>query len=421
MTHHLRQDCRLCGLDRLQKVLSLTPTPPANAFRGADELAQPQTCYPLDLYLCQDCTHVQLADVIHHETLFNDYVYVSGTSPAYVEHLRDYAADVHARYGGAHQRVLEFGSNDGTFLQFFQEFGYTVLGIDPARAIAEGADAAGIPTRCDFFGSACATALLAEGYQPDIILANHVYAHIDDLRGVTASVSALLPPGGFFIFEVSYLQDVIEHMLFDTIYHEHVAYHSVRALLGFLRGYGMEIIEVQRTAHQGGSLRVFAQRHGVGVTLRPVDPSVPQFLAQEARWNLDKPATYHAYAERIAGLKQRLLTELRRRKQAGETLAAFGAPAKATTLMYHFGIDASLIDCIIDSNVLKQGLYSPGLNIPVLPPTALAERAPDAVVVLAWNFADSIMQRERDYVQQGGTFIVPLPEFRIVQDIPAVA
>jgi SAM-dependent methyltransferase len=412
--YHLRTDCRLCGAQALEKVLQLTPTPPANAFRAEAELKTVQRCFPLDLYLCRACSHVQLADVINPTLLFENYVYVSNTAPSYVEHLRLYARYVTENYLRPHDQVLEFGSNDGTFLRFFQLGGHEVLGVDPAREIAQQAHASGVPTRVDFFGLRCAATLKAEGVRPNVILANHVYAHIDDLRGVTAGVAALLPAGGFFIFEVSYLLDVVEHMLFDTIYHEHVAYHSVTALLPFLAGFGIDIVEVQRTDHQGGSLRVFAQKRG-GVGMRPVDASVGAFLAKEAAQGLALPATYQHYAQRIDDLKNRLVDELTERRQAGQKLAGFGAPAKATTLMYHFGMTQQLIDFIADDNPMKQGLYSPGLNIPVLPVEEIYRQRPDAVVMLAWNFSGPVMRQQHRYLDEGGTFIVPLPEFHVTQ------
>lgn len=410
--HHLRQDCRLCGSKRVVRVLELTPTPPANSFVDEAHLSPPQDCYPLDLYFCQDCTHVQLCDVVDPKILFEHYVYVSGTSPAYRQHLQDYAQDVMARYlPDAKAEILEIGSNDGTFLKFFQDAGLPVHGVDPARNIGKLANDAGIPTTVAFFGTPTARDLKAQGHQPGVILANHVFAHIDDLRGVLAGVAELLRPDGFFIFEVSYLLDVIEKLLFDTIYHEHVAYHSVKAMQIFLRAFGFELIEVQDVAHQGGSLRGFAQKIGGP---RAVDRSVAEFLAREVAAGLDQIATYQAYAQRIKRLKLDLGQLLRDAKTQGKTIAGFGAPAKATTLMYHFGLDRNIVDFIADDNPLKQDMFTPGLHVPVLPAAEIYNQKPDYVVILAWNFADSIMKMQQRYLDEGGTFIIPLPELRVV-------
>ncbi len=411
--HYLRKDCRLCGSTRLVKALELVPTPPANSFVGPQDLDKPQACYPLDLYFCQDCTHVQLCDVVDPRLLFEHYVYVSGTSPAYRQHLENYANDVMARYlPEPVGEILEIGSNDGTFLKFFQAKGLAVHGVDPAQNIAVLARADGVPTTTAFFGRTCAQEMLKEGHRPGVILANHVFAHIDDLRGVMDGVATLLAPNGFFIFEVSYLLDVIEKRLFDTIYHEHIAYHSVKALQTFLDSYGFELVEVQDVAHQGGSLRSFAQRKGGP---KPVDPSVPAFLAREAAAGLDQIETYQAYAKRLDALKQELTDLLKTEKAAGKTIAGFGAPAKATTLMYHFGLGRDVIDFIADDNPLKQGTFTPGLHVPVLPASEIYARKPDCVVILAWNFADSIMKMQKSYLEAGGTFIVPLPDLKIIR------
>lgn len=410
--HYLRKDCRLCGSTNLVKALELAPTPPANSFVGPEALDKPQDCYPLDLYFCKDCTHVQLCDVVDPRLLFEHYVYVSGTSPAYRKHLEDYANDVRARYLPRKDcEIFEIGSNDGTFLKFFQAQGLPVYGIDPAQNIGEIARADGVPTETAFFGREAAQKLVADGHRPGVILANHVFAHIDDLRGVMDGVATLLADDGYFIFEVSYLLDVIEKRLFDTIYHEHIAYHSVKALQSFLDSYGFELVEVKDVAHQGGSLRSFAQRKGGA---KKVDASVPDFLAREAAAGLDKLETYDLYAKRLQDLKSELTGLLLKAKAAGKSIAGFGAPAKATTLMYLFGLDQSVIDFIADDNPLKQNTFTPGLHVPVLPASEIYARKPDCVVILAWNFADSIMKMQQRYLDEGGTFIVPLPELRVV-------
>jgi SAM-dependent methyltransferase len=410
--HHLRHDCRLCGSSNLVCVLELTPTPPANNFVDEDHLRPPQTCYPLDLYLCRDCTHVQLCDVVDPRILFEHYVYVSGTSPTYRKHLLAYAQDVITRYlPDPQSEIMEIGSNDGTFLKVFQDAGLPVHGVDPAQNIAAIANADRVPTTATFFGKEAARALKDEGHKPGVILANHVFAHIDDLRGVINGVEVLLRPDGFFIFEVSYLLNVVEKLLFDTIYHEHVAYHSVKALQKFLEGNGFELIEVQDVEHQGGSLRSFAQKRGGP---RQVDKSVVEFLAREKRAGLDDPNTYRNYASRLENLKKNLNSLLHKIKAEGKTIAGFGAPAKATTLMYHFGLDQSVIDFIVDDNPIKQGTYTPGLHVPVLPSSALYEQRPDYLVILAWNFADSIMKMHKAYQESGGCFIIPLPELCVI-------
>ena len=404
---HRRTTCRLCGGQHLSEVLSLAPTPPANAFVSQHQLSKPQETFPLDVFFCEACHHVQLLDVVDPAVLFENYVYVSGTSPLFVKHFDDYAAfviDTYAPRPGA--LIFDIGSNDGTLLKAFSRAGYQVLGVDPAKDIAAQASASGIDTITGFFSPAMAEDIQAERGAAGVITANNVFAHIDDLGGVLDGVRTLLADDGVFVFEASYLVDVFEHTLFDTIYHEHLAYHTVAPLVAFMAAHGMELIAAMRVSTHGGSLRAVAQKAGGG---RPVSRSVSELIELECRMGLDKAETYRDFGVRIDVLKAELSTLLRAKKAEGRTIAAFGAPAKATTLMYHFGIGSDIIDFIVDDSPLKQGLYSPGMHIPVLPSSAIEQRKPDDIVILAWNFADAIMEKHKSFQASGGQFIVPLP------------
>jgi len=409
---HRRDTCRLCGGRRLTPVLELTPTPPANAFVDAARLSEPQQAYPLDVFFCEDCAHVQLLDVVDPELLFADYVYVSGTSPVFVEHFRAYAEAIANTYApqSPNGLVLDIGSNDGTLLSQFKALGFPVLGVDPAREIAARATAAGIETLPAFFSHYLARTLRQERGTAQIITANNVFAHADDLVGITEGIRTLLADGAIFVFEVSYLVDVFEKTLFDTIYHEHLAYHSVKPLQRFFQTQGMELIATERVGSHGGSLRGVAQLKGGP---HRVTPSVQALIAREEELGLDRAETLQAFSDKIGRVKAELIALLRDLKSAGGTIAGFGAPAKATTLMYHFGIGPDVIDFIVDDSPLKQGLYSPGMHIPVLPSEAIFSKKPDAVVILAWNFAEPIMRNHARYLEQGGRFIVPLPNVEI--------
>lgn len=408
---HRRDTCRLCGSRDLRLVLQLAPTPPANAFVPAGEVGKPQERFPLDVFFCQRCAHVQLLDVVDPRLLFENYVYVSGTSPVFVKHFEDYARDVRARFQpAAGSLVLDIGSNDGTLLRFFQQAGHRVLGIDPAKKIAAEATAAGIPTRADFFTPALADGLRAELGAASVITANNVFAHADDLRGIVAGIRSLLAPGGVYVFEVSYLVDVFQHTLFDTIYHEHVAYHSVKPLVRFFRENGMELVEALRVGSHGGSLRGIAQLAGGP---HPVGASVAAAVQVEEQLGLDRPETFEQFGRNINQLKQDLGRLLRDLKAQGKRIAAFGAPAKATTLMFHFDIGPELVDFIADDSPHKQGLFSPGTHIPVLPAAAIYEKKPDYVVLLAWNFAGPIMKKHQAFRDAGGHFIVPIPSLQV--------
>jgi SAM-dependent methyltransferase len=402
-----RDTCRLCGSRDLERVLSLTPTPPANAFVRADQLDVPQPVFPLDLYFCQACGHVQLLDVVDPAYLFADYVYVSGTSRVFVEHFRRYADGIIREYLPAPPaRIVDIGSNDGTLLRRFADRGYTVLGVDPARAIAAAATASGIPTVAEFFTPQLAKRLRDAEGPAHVVTANNVFAHADDLEAIVDGVRVLLDPTGVFVFEVSYLGDVVDGLLFDTIYHEHLAYHTVGPLVGFLRRHGLELIRVQHVDTHGGSIRCVVQHAGGE---RTADGTVGPVVEHEQRAGLDRPDTLIAFARRVEALRERFRGLVNDLRAKGRRIAGFGAPAKATTLMYHFGIGPETVEFIVDDSPLKQHLFTPGLHIPVLPVEELYRRRPDDVVILAWNFAESIMRCHNALRRWGTRFIVPLP------------
>jgi SAM-dependent methyltransferase len=401
-----RRDCRLCGSTELERVVELTPTPPANAFTARPE---PQTAYPLELMLCGGCGHLQLHHVVDPQVLFRDYVYAAGTSPVFVAHFKDYAADAIARFGlKAGDLVVDVGSNDGTLLGFFKSSGLRVLGIDPAREIARRATDAGIPTMPEFLDVPMARKIRREHGRAHLVTANNVFAHVDDLAGFVAAVRELLAPDGVFIFEVSYALDVYEKTLFDTIYHEHLDYHTVKPLVGFLERAGLPLFAAERIPTHGGSLRGMA---GGG---RGVDDTVRQRLAEEDEARIACATSWRAWSAKIEAVRDQLLSLLGALKAEGRSIAGYGAPAKATTLLGNFGLGAETLDFIADDSQLKQGLLTPGSHIPVLAADALYERRPDYVVVLAWNFADSIIARHARFTEAGGRFIVPLPEVRVV-------
>ncbi len=408
-----RTTCRLCGSANVALAFSLAPTPPANAFVSEADTAAKQETFPLDVFFCRDCTHVQLLDVVDPRLLFEHYVYVSGTSPSFVRHFEEYSDFVAKLTGLPHGAlVVDVGSNDGTLLRAFERrHGARVLGIDPARNLAEAATKAGIETLPEFFTGTLAEKLAKERGKAAVITANNVFAHVDDLGGVVDGVRSLLAQDGVFVFEVSYLLDVVGDILFDTIYHEHLAYHAVRPLIPFFERHGMELIETVRVPTHGGSLRGIAQLRG-GPRRRGT--SVADALALEQEAGLEKLATYQALAARINTLGQELGVLLKGLKGQGKSIAGFGAPAKATTLMYHFGIGPRLVDFIVDDSPLKQGLFTPGMHIPVLSARAISERKPDYLVILAWNFAKPIIEKNTAFRERGGRFIVPVPKVEVV-------
>jgi SAM-dependent methyltransferase len=407
-----RDNCRLCISTDLAKVLSIPATPPANAFVDADQLNQNQQSFPLDLWYCAACGHLQLLDVVDPSVLFENYVYVSGTSPAFVKHFREYAEHiVQARGLRPGALVVDIGSNDGTLLSQFKDLDMRVLGIDPARDIAAAATASGIETLNRFFDSELADEIRQTHGEAQCITANNVFAHIDDLTEIVKGIRHLLTEDGVFAFEVSYRLDVLEDTLFDTIYHEHLDYHAVKPLQAFFARNGMTLIDVERVPTHGGSLRGFAQRaDGSGA----VSESVASQIAVEETAGLYEISRYQEFSSQIDQLGADLRKLLDGLKAEGNTVAGFGAPAKATTLMYRFGLDQSDIAYIVDDSPLKQGLYSPGLHIPVVSKEHLEQHPVDYLLILAWNFAEPIIKNNHQVLDNGGHFIVPVPDLKII-------
>jgi SAM-dependent methyltransferase len=409
--YYHRDSCRLCRGADLTKVLALTPTPPANAFVTEAELSAPQAAFPHDVWLCNGCGHAQLLDVVDPRILYAHYVYVSGTSPVFVRHFEQYAQYVRSQFKPARgSLVLDIGSNDGTLLRFFKDAGHRVLGVEPAEEISEASRRAGIPTLTGFFSEELAQRVAGEHGRASVVTANNVAAHIDDLAAVMRGVAKLLAPDGVFVFEVSYLVDVLEKTLFDTIYHEHLDYHTVEPLVPFFASCGLQLIEALRVDSHGGSLRGVVQLSGGP---RKVGSSVVALIARERELKLRDAGTFEAFGARIARVGSELTSLLGKLKREGKRIAGFGAPAKATTLLYHLGITPQLVDFIVDDSPLKQGRYTPGMHIPVVPAQALYDRKVDYAVVLAWNFAEAIMKKHSAWRSGGGRFIVPLPSLEV--------
>ena len=409
MSFHVRNDCRLCFSTVLTKVLELPPTPLANEFPTVPGKEQDE--FPLWLSACRHCGHVQLPVVVDPERLFRDYVYVSGTSPVFVEHFRRYADEMLAKHVRKGDLVVEIGSNDGTMLRFMRDGGARVLGIEPAEKIAKSALAEGIESWPVFFDEDVATRIFGAKGRARLVVANNVFAHADDLRGIARGVKRLLDPAGVFVFEVGYLVDVLQKTLVDNIYHEHLSVHSIEPLVQFFWSLGMSLIDARRVNTHGGSIRVtVSPTPGLPCSIGAAD-----LIAEERKMGLmrDPEGVFYRFADTIEERRNELLRLLNGAKMAGRSIVGYGAPAKATTLLRTFGIE-SFLDYVVDDSPLKQGRWLPGGHVPVLPSSAIEETKPDYVVILAWNFADSIINKLSWYRAAGGKCVVPLPKFRII-------
>ncbi|MDB5988740.1 MAG: S-adenosyl-L-methionine (SAM)-dependent methyltransferase [Herbaspirillum sp.] len=410
---HQRTDCRACASPDLELVFALKPTPIGDDYVSRDRLGETQPSYPIDLYMCKQCGLAQIIDVIDSDVLYGSYIYVTQSSFGLNSHFQSYAAHVVERCEVAPgSLVMDLGSNDGTLLQSFKELGMKVLGVEFAAHIAEQATANGIETIGKFFERDLAKQIVASHGHARVVTANNVFANIDDLRSWVDGINTLLAEDGIFIFESYYLADLIDNMVFDFIYHEHLSSFSVKPMQALFASVGLELVAIERVATKGGSLRYFVQRSGGPIAN---DGSVAKLLAEEESKGVYRRETYDAYAAKIDGLKQQTLQFLKQAKSEGKTIAGFGASITGTTLIYHFEL-GQYLDYLVDDNLAKQGRYSPGLHLPVLPTSAIYERKPDYVLVLAWRFADTFIQKNQAYLDQGGCFVVPVPALRIVKN-----
>jgi SAM-dependent methyltransferase len=409
-SHYKRMTCRLCDESRLNLIVPFGASPIGGAFVTKESFGNPQELYQLDLYQCHACGHVQLLDVVSPNLLFGDYSYFSGRT-GLVKHFAQYADSVMAREDLlAGSFVVDVGSNDGAFLKFFRDKGMRVLGVDPATNVAEFANALGIETLPLMFDMAVASRIRSEYGPADIITANNVFAHTDDMQGMLDSVRNILSDEGLFYFEVSYLVDVIDKMLLGAIFHEHLCYHTVKSLALFLKRHDMELIDVERVPIQGGSLICIVQHLG---GKRKVASSVEELIDLEESRGVYQEGFFRPFCEQLDRVKSVLQSLIADISVRSERIAAYGAARGGTFITYLFELGHH-IEYIVDDDPSKYGLFSPGFHIPVLPVGTLYERQPDYVIILAWVHSKSIIEKNHKYLELGGKFIIFFPSIKVV-------
>jgi SAM-dependent methyltransferase len=355
---------------------------------------------------------VQLPEFETPEALFGDYAYFSSYSTSWLEHARRYVAAVSERLAlGPQHRVVEIASNDGYLLRWFVERGIEVLGIEPARNVAQAAIAAGIPTRIEFFGTGTARALAAEGLAADLIVANNVLAHTPRLNDFVAGLKIALRPAGVATLEFPHLVRLIAENQFDTIYHEHFSYFSLSAARRVFAAHGLDIFDVEELETHGGSLRIYARHAGAGA----VEPRVEALLRRERELGVETVAYYSSFAEQVGETKRKLLEFLIAARRQGKTIVGYGAPAKGNTLLNYCGVRSDFLAYTVDKSPHKQGRFLPGTRIPIHPPERILETRPDYVLILPWNLRQEIVASLPGVRSWGGRFVVAIPQTRVLE------
>ncbi len=405
--------CRSCGSDRLVLVLDLGITPLANSYLSEDQLNDSEPFVPLEVYFCEGCGLVQLIHVVDAESMFRYYLYVPSASETLRRHFGGLAQDL-ADVAGLQpgDLVVEIASNDGLLLKQIRALGYTTLGVEPASNIAAKArEEEGLDVIDEFFDSGIARRIRAERGPAKAIVGTNVLAHVDDVRDFLGGVEHLLADNGVVGIEAPHLLALVENCEFDTVYHEHLSYFSLRALIQLYASVGLTIFKVRQMPVNGGSIRFFASKTGAR---EPDDDSVERLLQVEKEHGLDKLETYHAFAERVEVLRRDLRELVAGLKQQGKRIGGYGAAAKGMTMLAYCGLGAETLEYVIDKSPYKYGRFTPGSHLPILPAEKLLTDPPDYLLILAWNLADEIMAQQDAFKKAGGHFILPVPTPRVI-------
>lgn len=403
--------CRFCLNKDLIQVIDLGKQPAANAFLTERQLKLKEPFFPLKVNFCPKCGQLQLTHVVSPDYLFRNYVYVSSTSPVFIDHFKQYATSVVKKLKlKKNSFVVDIGSNDGILLKPFKKLGMRILGIDPAVKIAKQATRNGIETIPAYFDQKLVDKIVKKYGKADVITANNVFAHVPFIDELILAVKKLLNEEGVFVIEAPYLVNFLQQNLFDTIYHEHVSYLSIHPLTVLFKRFNMEVFDCEKTDSHGGSIRVFVKKIGS----KWKKTSVSKFIENEQSLGLRKLSTFKKFAKKIEKNKIELNKILKKIKSEGKSIVGYGAPAKGNTLLNYFKIGKETLNYIVDDSKYKQGLYTPGMHIGVVSPGQIFKDKPDYVLILAWNFAESIIKKLSEYQGNGGKFIVPVPRPKIV-------
>ena len=407
-------ECRFCGSPLQQTFVDLGMSPLSNSYLRPAQLGQMEPFYPLHARVCGQCFLVQIEQFETPESIFGDYAYFSSFSESWLDHACKYAESVTERFHlNEKSLVVEVASNDGYLLQYFQAAGIQVLGVEPARNVAETAVKKGIRTLTKFFGTVTARELCAAGGQADLVIGNNVLAHVPDLNDFVAGLAMVLKPDGIVTVEFPHLLRLMEGNQFDTIYHEHFSYFSFITADNLFGKHGLTVFDVEEIPTHGRSLRLYACRSESGG--RNVSPKVAELREHELAAGMCKLETYSSFGERVRDTKRALLDLLIGVKRESKSVVGYGAPAKGNTLLNYSGIGRDFLEYTVDISPHKQGHFLPGTHIPIYHPEMIRRTRPDYVLILPWNLEHEITAQLADIRQWGGRFVIPIPAPRVIE------
>ena len=406
-----KNNCRMCKSNNMPKFLDLGFSALSDNFLTVEQLEQPEIFYPLTVHSCLDCGLCQLGYVVPPELMFNEnYPYDSSTTKTGREHFTKMGADICDRFNlKPNSFVIDVGSNAGVLLSGFKSKGMRVLGIEPSSKLADAAIKNGIDSIIEFFSKKLVKKILDDYGKVSVITGTNVFAHIDDLDDFMIAADSLLVEDGIIVIEAPYLLRLIENLEYDTIYHEHLSYLSVKPMIGFCKKFSFEVFDTEEQAIHGGTLRYFIGRKDK----RKVSQNVSNYLKIEDEQEIYSEKKLQDFARSVRDHRRALLQLLHDLKINGKKIVAISAPAKGNTLLNYCKIDSEILDYVTERNPLKVGKFTPGMHIPVYSDEKLEDQ-PDYALILAWNFADEIIQNNSKYREKGGKFIIPIPKPVIV-------
>jgi len=409
---YTRTTCRLCDSKDLQLAMDLIATPVGDKYLPPERTEETKDLIPLDLYLCSACGHLQTGAVINPEVIYKHYLSrPAAVNPTLSGAYQEYAQDIVDRYKPTKENlIVELGSNDGAFLNFFNQKGIRVLGVDPAENLAAAATSIGVETLPTFFSTELSNQIKKDKGDASVVITNFAYANMDDLNDVTEGIRNLLGADGVFSFETNYRVDVFQKDLLETVNHEHLSYFSVKTLDSFFKSQGMELINVEQVPSKGGSIRCTAQLAG-GPHGR--NAAVDQLIANEESLSLYDVAFYQSCADHVNAVRSKLATVLADVTSGKKTAAGYGTSIGATIFIYQLGL-GEMLQFLVDDDPYRQSLVSPGYHIPVVSGQSLADEKPDYVLILAPLYAKQIIEKNQAYVDAGGKFVVVWPEVEVI-------